>query len=166
MTADQIIARVDEFAEILTDCVNRGASVGFLAPLAQDKACKFWRDIASSVERAERLVLAAEDHTGILIGTISIVLAQPENQPHRADIAKMLVHHRARRQGVGAALLAQAEAAARTASKTVLVLDTAGTEAAALYRRAGWQKVGTIPDYALWPDGQLCATTIFYKALV
>ncbi len=165
LTADQIVARVDAFADILIDCVNRGASVGFLAPLDPDKAAKFWQDIASSVGRAERMVLAAEDRNGILVGTISIVLAQPENQPHRADIAKMLVHRAARRQGVGAALLASAEAAARAESKTVLVLDTAGAEAAALYSKAGWQMVGTIPDYALWPDGQLCATTIFYKTL-
>jgi GNAT superfamily N-acetyltransferase len=95
------------------------------------------------------------------------VLAMPDNQPHRADVAKMLVHRRARRRGLGAALMQAAEAAARDAGKTLLVLDTVtGGDAARLYARLGWQRCGEIPGYALWPRGGLCSTTYFYKPLI
>jgi GNAT superfamily N-acetyltransferase len=114
--------------------------------------------------RGERALLVAEDAAGI-VGTVQLVLAQPENQPHRADLAKMLVHRRARHQGVGAALLAAAEQTARDCRKTLLVLDTASTEAERLYARAGWQRCGVVPGYALLPQGGLCATTFFYREL-
>lgn len=97
---------------------------------------------------------------------MQVVTAQPENQPHRADISKMLVSRHARRQGIAARLMAAADAAARDAGKTVLVLDTVtGGDAERLYERAGWQRVGVVPNYALMPDGALCATTIFHKQL-
>jgi GNAT superfamily N-acetyltransferase len=96
---------------------------------------------------------------------VTLALKQPENQSHRADVAKMLVHRRGRRQGVGALLLSAVEEAALSAGKTVLVLDTASADAERLYARAGWQRVGVIPDYALWPGGGLCPTTVFYKRL-
>jgi GNAT superfamily N-acetyltransferase len=97
---------------------------------------------------------------------VHVVLAQPENQPHRADVTKMLVHRRARRHGVGAALMRAAEALARDAGKTLLVLDTVtGSDAARLYERLGWQRVGDIPGYALMPDGPLIATTVYYRTL-
>jgi GNAT superfamily N-acetyltransferase len=96
---------------------------------------------------------------------VQVVLAQPENQPHRADLSKMLVHRHARRRGVGAALMRAAEEAARAAGKTLLVLDTASGEAERLYERAGWTRVGVVPGFALWPDGRPCDTTYFYKRI-
>jgi len=96
---------------------------------------------------------------------VQVILLAPENQPHRGEIAKMLVHRRARRGGVAEALMRAAEAAALEAGKTLLVLDTASADAERLYARMGWQRVGVIPDYALWPDGGFVDTTIFYKNL-
>jgi GNAT superfamily N-acetyltransferase len=129
------------------------------------KAEAFWQSTAASLARGERLVLVAEDAAGTIVGTVQVIWAQPENQPHRAEIAKMLVHRRARRQGVGAALLAAAERSAIAAGRTLLVLDTASGDAERLYARQGWQPCGQIPNYALWPDGRPCATTIFFKML-
>jgi GNAT superfamily N-acetyltransferase len=157
-------ADIDALAEVLTDCVAGGASVSFMHPLAPGRARAFWQQVADGVARGERALLVAEDAHG-LCGTVQLLLAQPENQPHRADLAKMLVHRRARRHGVGAALLAAAEQAARDHGKTLLVLDTASAEAERLYARAGWQRCGTIPGYALLPHGGLCATTFFYREL-
>jgi GNAT superfamily N-acetyltransferase len=156
---------IDGLAEVLIDCVEGGASVSFMQPMTPEKAQRFWTEVAASTARGERQVFIAEDADGIL-GTVQLVSAQPENQPHRADIAKMLVHRRARRRGVGAALLKAAEAGARAHGKTLLVLDTVtGSEGYRLYSAHGWQRVGEIPDYALWPNGELCSTTYFYKSL-
>lgn len=153
-------------AEVLIDCVEGGASVSFLLPLAPARAEAFWQGVGESAGRGERILLVAEDPAGAVVGTVQVVLAQPENQPHRGDVAKMLVHRRARGQGLGAALLAAAEAAARAAGKTVLVLDTVtGSSGDRLYSRHGWQRVGEIPNFALWPDGRLCPTTVFHKQL-
>jgi GNAT superfamily N-acetyltransferase len=152
-------------SEVLIDCVEGGASVSFMLPMSREKAEGFWRGMAASVARGERVVLAAEDTAGTIVGTVQVILAQPENQPHRGDLAKMLVHRRARRQGIGGALLAAAERSARSAGKTLLVLDTASDDAERLYARQGWQRCGQIPDYALWPDGGPCATTIYFKFL-
>jgi GNAT superfamily N-acetyltransferase len=153
-------------SDVLIDCVEGGASVSFMHPMSRDKAVAFWSSAAASVERGERIVLAAEDETGAIVGTVTVVWAQPENQPHRGDVAKMLVHRRARRRGVGAALLEEAERAASKAGRTLLVLDTVtGGDAERLYARQGWQRCGVIPDYALFPDGRPCATTVFFKSL-
>ena len=100
-----------------------------------------------------------------MCGTVQLVLDQPENQPHRADLSKMLVHRRARRQGLGAALMRAAEATARECGKTLLVLDTASDDAERLYERLGWVRVGVIPGYALLPQGGLCGTTVYYRNL-
>ncbi|MET0321612.1 MAG: GNAT family N-acetyltransferase [Duganella sp.] len=165
MGANEASACVEALADLLIDCVHGGASVSFMAPLPVAKALAFWQGVADGVARGERLLLVAEDGSGI-VGTVQLVLAQPDNQPHRADVAKMLVHRRARRQGTAARLLAAAEDAARGASKTVLVLDTVtGGDAERLYQRAGWQSAGVVPRYALMPDGAYCATTFFYKHL-
>jgi len=152
-------------SDVLIDCVEGGASVSFMLPMSREKADAFWRGVAASVARGERVVLAAEDTAGAIVGTVQVILAQPENQPHRGDLAKMLVHRRARRQGIGAALLAAAERRAVAAGKTLLVLDTASDDAERVYARGGWQRCGEIPGYALWPDGRPCATTIFFKFL-
>jgi ribosomal protein S18 acetylase RimI-like enzyme len=152
-------------SDVLIDCVEGGASVSFMLPMSRAKAEGYWRSAAASVARGELLLLAAEEAAGTMVGTVQVRLAQPENQPHRADLAKMLVHRRARRRGVGAALLAAAERAALGAGRTLLVLDTASDDAQRLYTRYGWQRCGQIPHYALWPDGAPCATTIFFKLL-
>mgnify|MGYP001363870740 CR=1 FL=1 len=157
--------RADALAELLIACVEAGASVSFMAPLLREKARAFWQAAADDVFRGARALLVAEDGTGEVIGTVQLVLELPENQPHRADLAKMLVHPRSRRQGVGGRLMRAAEDTARTARKTLLVLDTASADAERLYERSGWTKVGIIPGYALWPDGRPCATTFYYKPI-
>ena len=156
---------VQGLSDVLIDCVEGGASVSFMLPMTRAKAEAYWRGAAASVARGERVVLAAEEPGGAMVGTVTVIWAQPENQPHRGDLAKMLVHRRARRQGVGGALLAAAERSALAAGKTLLVLDTASDDAERLYARHGWQRCGQIPDYALLPDGALCPTALFYKAL-
>jgi GNAT superfamily N-acetyltransferase len=156
--------QIAELAEVLIDCVEGGASVSFMLPLSRERAGAYWRRVAESAARGERLVLAATDAGGI-VGTVQLMLDLPENQPHRADLAKMLVHRRGRRQGVGAALLSAAEECARGEGRSLLVLDTASAEAERLYERRGWQRVGVVPGYALYPDGRPCATTFFFKAL-
>lgn len=157
--------RVEELADVLVDCVEGGASVSFMAPIARGTATGFWRGVAKGVAAGDRVLLVAEDAAGI-VGTVQLIFAGPENQPHRADIAKMLVHRRGRRRGLGARLMRAAEDAARAAGRTVLVLDTAtGGDAERLYPRLGWRRVGVIPNYALMPDGAPCDTTVFYREL-
>lgn len=151
--------------EVLIDCVEGGASVSFMRPMTLAKAADFWRGVAASVARGERALIVAEDSGGRILGTAQALWAEAENQPHRADIAKMLVHSSARRLGVGAAVLRAAENAARESGRNVLVLDTASDAAERLYERCGWQRVGTIPDFALMPDGARCATVVYYKRL-
>jgi GNAT superfamily N-acetyltransferase len=158
-------AQIEALADVLIDCIDGGASVSFMHPLSRAKAQAFWRHVAATVAAGERALLVAEDDKGI-VGTVQLVLNQPENQPHRADLSKMLVHRRARRQGLGAALMLAAEQLARDCGKTLLVLDTVtGSDAERLYARMGWIRVGQIPDYALLSHGGLWGTTVFYKAL-
>ena len=156
---------IEELASVLIDCVEGGASVSFMLPLPRPKAVAYWRGVAQSAERGERAVLAALDAAGTIVGTVQLILDLPENQPHRGDVAKMLVHRRGRRAGVGAALLAAAEECAREEGRSLLVLDTANPEAARLYERNGWQRVGLVPGYALYPDGRPCGTTFYFKSL-
>ena len=156
---------IQALSDVLIDCVEGGASVSFMWPMTRDKALTYWRSVAASAARCERIVLAAYDAAETIVGTVQVVFAEPENQPHRADVAKMLVHRRARRHGVGAALMVAAERHALRSGKTMLVLDTASPDAERLYVRQGWRLCGRIPDYALMPDGALCATTVFYKSL-
>ena len=151
--------------EVLIDCVEGGASVSFMRPMTLAKAADFWRGVAASVARGERALIVAEDSGGRILGTAQALWAEAENQPHRADISKMLVSRNARRHGVGALVLAAAERAALAAGRTLLVLDTASPEAERMYERGGWQRVGTVPKYALMPDGPFCHTVFFYKDL-
>jgi GNAT superfamily N-acetyltransferase len=157
-------SEIDGLADVLIDCVEGGASVSFMLPLARERATAFWRRVANDVVSGERALIVAEDAKG-LCGTVQLVLGQPENQPHRADLSKMLVHRRARRQGLGAALMRAAEATARECGKTLLVLDTANPEAERLYERMGWTRVGVVPGFALLPQGGVCATTFYYREL-
>jgi GNAT superfamily N-acetyltransferase len=157
---------IQALSDVLIDCVEGGASVSFMLPMTRAKADAYWREMASSMSRGERAVLVAENSSGTIVGTVQVLFNQPENQPHRGDVAKMLVHRRGRRQGVGAALLSAAEHTALEEGKTLLVLDTVTDgDGYRLYSRHGWQRVGEIPNYALWPDGRLCPTTVFYKPL-
>jgi len=156
---------IEELASVLIDCVEGGASVSFMLPLPRPKATAYWRQVAEGAVRGERAVLAALDATGAIVGTVQLVLDLPENQPHRGDLAKMLVHPRARRHGIGSALLRAAEGCAREEGRSLLVLDTASADAARLYARHGWQRVGLVPGYALYPDGRPCATTFYFKSL-
>ena len=154
---------LDGLADVLVDCVTGGASVGFMLPFDQRQAADFW---SGMLARSDRVVLVAEDPVvGGIVGTAQVVFAGPDNQPHRADVSKVLVHRRARRRGVGEALMRAAEAAALDAGRTLLVLDTASPDAYRLYQRLGWERVGDIPRFALWPDGGFVGTTFFYKDL-
>ena len=167
LSAPEAREQIGALSAVLIDCVEGGASVSFMSPLTRERAGAFWQGVAEGVAEGERILLVAqEDPSGRIVGTVQIVLKQPENQPHRADIAKMLVHGRARKRGIGAALMRAAEDAARRAGKTVLVLDTVtGGDAERLYERVGWIKSGVIPNYALWPKGGFCDTTVFYKQI-
>ena len=163
---NEAMACVEALADLLIDCVEGGASVSFMLPIARQTAVSFWREVAQSVANNERILLIAETEEGSIIGTIQPITAQPENQPHRADVAKMLVARSARRRGIARRLLAAADEHARKAGKSVLVLDTVtGGDAEKLYERSGWMRVGTVPNYALMPDGTPCGTTFFHKQL-
>jgi GNAT superfamily N-acetyltransferase len=163
LTVDE--AQIEALADVLIDCVEGGASVSFMLPLSRERAVAFWRRVAQGVRSGDRALLVAEDAEGIC-GTVQLVFDLPENQPHRGDLAKMLVRRRARKQGLGAALVKAAEAAALECGKSLLVLDTVtGSDAARLYAKLGWIRVGEIPRYALWPQGGFCSTTVFYRDL-
>jgi GNAT superfamily N-acetyltransferase len=158
-------AELDRLADVLFDCVAGGASVSYLAPFSHEQARAAFAAFAAEVEQGRRLLLAAFAD-GRLVGTVQVILALPPNQPHRAEIAKLLVHRSARKRGIAQLLMEHAEAEARAEGKTLLVLDTVtGDDAERLYARLGWTRVGVIPGYALYPDGRPCATTFFWKAL-
>jgi GNAT superfamily N-acetyltransferase len=158
-------AQINGLVDVLIDCVEGDASVSFMHPLTHDRGFAFWRRVAQGLHSGDRALLVAEDAQGIC-GTVQLILDLPENQPHRADLAKMLVHRRARRQGLGASLMRAAEATARECGRTLLVLDAVtGGDAARLYERLGWVRVGDIPGYALMPRGGLCSTTYYYRDL-
>ena len=166
LDAAQARDAVPALAEILLDAVDGGASVGFMAPLARETAAGFWARVAEGVAHGTRALLIAEDpSTGEALGTAQVVWDLPENQPHRADVTKVLVRRAARGRGIGAALMRAADVAAREAGKTLLVLDTASDAAERLYAREGWVRVGPVPDFALLPDGRLCDTVFYYKKL-
>jgi GNAT superfamily N-acetyltransferase len=154
-------------AEVTLDVVEDGASVGFMDPFTLDKALKFWDKVKLRLERKEIVLLVAKDRkSDKIIGTVQLIIDLPENQPHRADVAKMQVHRSARRLGIGEALLKSIEKEALNIGRTLLVLDTAtGSDAQRLYEKLGWIRVGDIPEYALWPKGELCSSTFFYRKL-
>ncbi len=158
-------AHLDGLAAVLADCVEGGASVSYMAPFALEDARAVFEGFVAEIERGRRVLLAAFDG-GRVVGTVQVVLALPPNQPHRAEIAKLLVHRSARRRGVAERLMARAESEARAEGRTLLVLDTVTGEAGErLYTRLGWTTVGVIPNYALYPDGRPCDTTVLYKEL-
>jgi GNAT superfamily N-acetyltransferase len=161
----EVRAQLDGLAAVLVDCVAGGASVSYLAPFSHEQARGAFEAVAVEVEQGRRLLLGAFAE-GRLVGTVQVILALPPNQPHRAEIAKLLVHRSARKRGIAQRLMEHAESEARGEGKTLLVLDTVtGDDAERLYARLGWTRVGVIPGYALYPDGRPCDTTVFWKAL-
>jgi len=164
--ANEAAACVEALADVLVDCVEGGASVSFMLPITRERAMAFWRKVAEGVARGERVLLVAEDAEGTIVGTVQLIVDLPENQPHRADVAKMLVHRRARRRGIAQKLMAAVDEEARKEGRNVLVLDTVtGGDAERLYQRSGWQRVGEVPKYALMPQGGFCSTTFYFKHL-
>ncbi|MGO4405544.1 N-acetyltransferase family protein [Bosea sp. RAF48] len=165
LDAEATEAAIPALTDILRDCVANGASVGFMDWNTSADYERFWRDAAASVASGQVILLAARNDDGI-VGTAQLHLIGKPNQPHRAEIAKVLVHSRARRQGIGEALMQRAEAIAREKGRDLLVLDTDEHGAARrLYNRLGWTEAGTIPRFALMPGGADCGSTFFYKDL-
>ena len=164
LNAEAATAALGQLADVLADCVAGGASVSFMLPFGRDDAAAYFEKVIAAVARDETVLIAAKLN-GRIVGTVQLGLDMPPNQPHRGDIKKLLVHRSARNHGIGAALMARAEAEAKARGRTLLVLDTAGAEAERLYVRTGWQRVGVIPGYALWPGGGLCDTTYFWKKI-
>jgi GNAT superfamily N-acetyltransferase len=165
VTADEAYPLIDDLCEILSDCTNGGASLGFMLPFAPADARSYWQDVVNSVARGHT-ILAVAEREGRAVGTVQVGLAQKPNQPHRGDLMKLLVHRSARGLGLSRKLMAAVEEEAARRGRTLLVLDTAtGSEAEAIYPRFGWERAGVIPDYALWPQGGFCDTTVFYKRI-
>ncbi|WP_320783353.1 GNAT family N-acetyltransferase [Streptomyces sp. CRN 30] len=164
--ADRLAACAGELADLLTDVVAGGASVGFLAPLGRDEALAWWRERAAAVAAGRLAVWVARDDDGRLTGTVGLAFPDKPNSRHRGEVVKLMVHRRARGRGVGRSLLAAAEEAAAAAGLTLLHLDTeTDSPAERLYRAAGWTRAGLIPDYAADPDGTLRPTTLYFKRL-
>ncbi|MBX4909290.1 MULTISPECIES: GNAT family N-acetyltransferase [Rhizobium] len=165
LSAEEARASIPALSEVLADCVTGGASVGFMQPYGPEDAERYWLDVADSVAGGGSLLVVAE-LDGRIVGTVQVGAALMPNQPHRGDLKKLLVHRSARGRGLARLLMEAAEREAAARGKTLLVLDTAtGSDAEAIYPRLGWQRVGVIPDYALWPEGGFCDTTLFYKRL-
>lgn len=166
LTPAEAKAGLDGLVDLLFDAVESGAGVNFVWPMTREKAERWWRGALDSHARGERAILVA-DVGGRFDGTVQLVPAPQENQPFRADVAKLLVHRRARRQGVGEALMRGVEDEARRMGRTLLTLDTeSGGAADRLYARLGWIRAGEIPGYALIADGgRRQAATFFYREL-
>ena len=164
LTTERAETELEALSEVLVDCVAGGASVNFMHPFGLDDARAFWRRVIAGVAAGERVLFGAL-HGGVLLGTVQLILATPPNQTHRAEVGKLLVHRKARRQGLGRALMLAAEAEARLRGRTLLTMDTASGAAERLYSDLGYVRVGVIPGYARLPDGPLCDTVLFYKQL-
>lgn len=167
LSPKEALTRRPALVDLLVDAVEGGASVNFIWPMTRAKAEAWWNGTLASHARGERLIFVAEKGAARLDGTVQLILAPQENQPHRADLAKMLVHRRARRQGLGAALMRAAEQEARRLGRNLLTLDTeSGSEGEHLYAHLGWIKFGEVPGYALSADGSAtAAASFFYKLL-
>lgn len=166
LDAEEARTRLPALADVLIDCIDGGASVSFMAGFSRPEAGTFWTKVADGVARGERVLLLAEDGDGRALGTVQLVLDHPPNQPHRADVSKLLVHRSARRRGVAEALMRRVESEAAARGKTLLVLDTThGRDAERLYDRLGWTRLGTMPNHAMMPDGAWSDTTFFYRHL-
>ena len=165
LSAGELLAASDQFADLLVDVVDGGASLGFLAPLAPADAAAWWESVAPAVDDGQLRVWAANEG-GRVVGTISLKPELKANGRHRAEVTKLMVHRDVRGRGVARRLLAEVESAAADAGLSLLVLDTqTGSPAEHLYRAAGWTRAGIVPDYASDPAGVLHPTTIYFKAL-
>ncbi|NTE85177.1 GNAT family N-acetyltransferase [Agrobacterium rubi] len=165
LNGEETLAALPDLCDVLSDCVNDGASVGFMLPFAPADATAFWQNVAKTVDNGHTIHVVAEVD-GKIVGTVQVELASKPNQPHRGDLIKLLVHRASRGLGLSRKLMERAETEAASRGRTLLVLDTAtGSTAEAIYPRFGWERVGVIPDYALFPDGTPCSTTLFYKRI-
>lgn len=165
LNAGETRAAIADLSETLSDCVNGGASLGFMLPFGPEDAVGYWQEIADAVEKGG-IILAVAEVEDRVVGTVQVGLASKPNQPHRGDLMKLLVNRSARGLGLSRKLMEAVEAEAARRGRTLLVLDTAtGSDAEKIYPRFGWERVGVIPDYALWPQGGFCATTLFYKRI-
>lgn len=166
LDANSVRAALPDLCDVLVDCVEGGASVGFMSPFGTASAEAYWSGVVPAVETGGTVLLVAERADGRIVGTVQVGVQQFPNQPHRGDLKKLLVHGDARGQGVARALMQVAEQEALRHGKVLLVLDTAtGSPAEDVYRKLGWSAAGIVPDYALFPDGRYCATTFYYKRL-
>jgi len=170
LDAREAEARIGELAGLLLDAVAHGASVNFMANFTREQAGAFWRGQLPGIAGGDRLLLGADDAErrdgDRLAGTVIVYFMQQPNQPHRAEIGKMLVHSASRRQGLGRRLLLAGGAEAHRAGRTLLMLDTeAGSAGDKLYRSCGWVEFGKVPEHAYRPNGVLATTTFFYKTL-
>jgi GNAT superfamily N-acetyltransferase len=155
---------VRDLARLLVDAIDSGAGVSFMSGLTEVEADAWWRSVITA-SPARALILVARDGDGI-VGTVQLQPAWAPNQPHRADVAKLIVHRRGRNRGIARALMQALEPAASAAGFTLLLLDTcAGSAAERLYTSMGWVRVGVVPGFALNPDRSLCDTVFFYKQL-
>ncbi|PYE29563.1 ribosomal protein S18 acetylase RimI-like enzyme [Rhizobium sp. PP-CC-3A-592] len=165
LTGDEARAAISALSAILIDCVADGASVGFLSPFGDEDATTYWTGVADAVAAGQTVLFAAEVD-GAILGTVQLGIGLPPNQPHRADLKKLLVHRQGRGRGLARLLMTAAESQSLALGRHLLVLDTAtGSPAEAIYARLGWSRAGVIPDYALFPDGSFCDSTFFYKSL-
>ena len=162
LDSDEARERIPELALILFDCVKNGASVNFMNPFSMAEAIGFYAEVADAVERDDIVLFAAIENERT-IGTCQLVPAKKPNQPHRADLAKMLVLSSHRNQGIGKNLLDAVDQEVSRRGLKLVTLDTALNTAERLYERAGYMRAGTIPNFALWPDGGYCDTVYFYK---
>jgi GNAT superfamily N-acetyltransferase len=165
LSGPELAEQIEALAGVLLNCVEGGASVGFMPPFAEPDAIAVFEHAAAEAGEGRRLVLGAF-LSGELVGTVQVVLALPPNQPHRGEITKLLTHSSTRNRGIARSLMERAEAEARGEGKTLLVLDTcSGSVAERLYLRLGWTRVGVIPGFALYPDGSVCDTVVFWKQI-
>jgi len=165
LSADEARRAIPALSSLMEDSIEDNASMGFMAPYDAEAVQAFWQDVASNVAAGTTL-LAVAVSDGEIVGTVQAALAQKPNQPHRADVMKLIVLRRHRGQGIARNLMEALDAVCLSHNRWLLVLDTAtGSDAEAIYPRLGWQKAGVVPDYALYPDGGYCPTTFFYKRL-
>ncbi|UOQ53470.1 GNAT family N-acetyltransferase [Hymenobacter cellulosivorans] len=165
LTAEQAQTRIPALVALFQDALDSGAALGFLAPVAEGELEEYWREVAEAVAQGHRILLVAEAD-GQLLGTTQLDLATKSNGLHRAEVCKVMVHRRARRQGVARRLLAAVDEKARQQQRTTLLLDTRQHDPSEqLYQQAGYTVAGTIPDFARSSSGELHATVIYYKLL-
>ncbi len=164
LTPESVRARADELADLLIDAVDGGAAVHFLKPVTPLAAVRWVLDVADGMRRQTHLFVAVED--GAIVGSVQLIRACAPNQPHRADVSKLLVHRSHRGRGIATALMAELETTARVLGISLLTLDTAaGGDAAPLYERLGYVRAGEIPNFVQDADGRFDAAVLYYKAL-